>query len=482
MAVQTSERGASQGTWVAEGIDLRRYIGIIFRWWREIFAITLLFVIVVGAGILGLRIALPPVYAASADVAIIRTMSDVKFDERFLTTSDGLNTDALNANTRRSALLGLVSTGAIAEEVIGELGDKLNVRERNPANLLKMVGATTTSDVGIRGDSDLIRITIQADDPLKAATIATTWAHVYVRVVNTIYGQVPDEVFASIQSELSKAQQEYLNSQKSLVAFIAENRIDALTNSVAVLQQRVNQEVTLQQALLEQWQQTQEQLTTAIALRTQVEQGGEGAVRSNMAALQVLKISVYGMPPKDLQVEVRDLPDVTSGAMITDIIGLVSSLEQRLDALTAQISRRSDQLRQSEQTATAIVSNTQLISIPVQTLDVAYQQLRESKSQLETENAHQQQLTQQRDLAWETYKALSNKVTELNLTRAAASSEVRFGAPAVAPTNPVEQNSLVLGTTLAGVVGLVIAIFATFLAEYLGHSPILVRTRQQDGK
>ncbi len=81
-------------------------------------------------------------------------------------------------------------------------------------------------------------------------------------------------------------------------------------------------------------------------------------------------------------------------------------------------------------------------------------ELRTSKAQLETETAKQLQLTQQRDLNWETYKTLSSKVAELNLTRAAASSEVRFGAPAVAAIDAVEEISLVLGVAASGIVGL----------------------------
>jgi uncharacterized protein involved in exopolysaccharide biosynthesis len=63
-------------------------------------------------------------------------------------------------------------------------------------------------------------------------------------------------------------------------------------------------------------------------------------------------------------------------------------------------------------------------------------------------------------------------VAELNLTRAAASSEVRFGAPAVAAINSVERISLGLGTGISGVLGLFLAILYVFLANYLGKTPL----------
>ncbi len=68
-----------------------------------------------------------------------------------------------------------------------------------------------------------------------------------------------------------------------------------------------------------------------------MEQGGEGAARSNMAAFQVLKMSVYARTPAELRVEVRDLPDVNQAAMLVDLEGLTQSLEQRLVDLETQI-------------------------------------------------------------------------------------------------------------------------------------------------
>jgi capsular polysaccharide biosynthesis protein len=354
--------------------------------------------------------------------------------------------------------LGLVATGAIADEVITQLGDTLTAEERRPANLLEMVEASLGSADGTRSDSDLVRITVTADEPEKAAAIANAWAYIYVREVNTIYGQVPNEVLASIQNELSAAQKQYLDSQTNLETFIAGNRIDALNSQVAVLQQRVEQEVSLQKAFLLQWEDTQEQISTVAALRTQIEQGGEGAARSTMVALQTLKMNVYGSPLEGLQVEVRDLPDVNQQAMLTDLEGLRQALDQRLVDLNTKIGASNTDLGASQGVTSTLTSTLE--------------SLRTSKAELEAETAKQLQLTQQRDLAWETYKTVSSKVAELNLTRAAASSEVRFGAPAVAAINSVERISLGLGTGISGVLGLFLAILYVFLANYLGKTPL----------
>ncbi len=459
MTVQTPERVQAQDAWAAEDeIDLRQYLDTLIRWWREIVAITLTAVILTALGIIVLRLVLPAQYEASADVAIVRTVSDVNFDTRFRTNPEELGVDTVSLSARRSALLGLVATGAIAQEVITQLGDTLTTEEQNPATLVEMVEAELAT-VGTSTDSDLIRITVTTDNAEKAAAIANAWARIYVRIVNTIYGQVPDEVLTSIEAELTNAQQQYLISQANLESFIATNRIDELGSYVAILQQRLDQEVTLQQAYLRQWQNTQEQLSAVQALRTQVEQGGEGAVRSAMAALQILKLSIYGMPPADLQIEVRDLPDMNQEAMLTDLDGLLQSLEKHLVNLDSQVAAGSAQLGATQEAASTITNTLE--------------NLRTNKAQLEVEIAKQLQLTQQRELNWETYKTLSSKVAELNLTRAAASSEVRFGAPAVVPVEEIKKTSLLLSVGVIGSLALLVGILFALFAEYLGRSPFL---------
>ncbi|MBX3012071.1 MAG: hypothetical protein KF832_11220 [Caldilineaceae bacterium] len=467
MTVQ-QERVPAPDTWAAEDeIDLRQYVDVLIRWWREIVVITLGVMVLTAVSILLLRLTLSPQYQASADVAIVRTISDVTFDERFRTNAEELGTDTTSISARRSALLGLVATGAIAQAVITQLGDTLSVEEKNPATLLEMVEAELATVNSVGSVSDLIRIKVTADNAEKAAVIANAWARIYVGEVNTIYGQVPNEVLTSIEAELANAQEQYLTSQANLEAFIATNRIDELSSLVTVLQQRVNQEVALQQAYLRQWQLTQEQLNTVQALRTQVEQGGEGAVRSNMVAIQVLKLSIYGMAPENLQLGINDLPEVNQQAMLADLAGLWQSLEQRLATLNAQVIAGSAQLDATQSVTSTIAG--------------ALDSLRISKAQLETETAKQLQLTQQRELTWETYKTLSSKVAELNLTRAAASSEVRFGAPAVPPVEEVAKISLILAVVASGALGLMGAIFYAFLANYLDKPPFLFNRQAISG-
>jgi uncharacterized protein involved in exopolysaccharide biosynthesis len=464
MSVNTLETPGVPDAWVRDDeIDLRQYLDVLIRWWREIVLITAGVAVLAAVAIWIVEQVLPSTYTASADVAIVRTVSDVSFDERFVTTSDEVSGDTSSITARRSALLGLVNTGGIASAVIDKLGDQLEEPERNPAALLATVEAEVGPTAGARADSDLIRITVTADSAEKAATIANAWAEAYVQQVNTVYGQVPDDVLTSIQAELSVAERAYQESQTRLEAFVADNQIKEYTSLLTVLQQRVDQEVALVQSYLANWQQANVQLNSARSLRTQLEQGGDGAARSAMMALQTLKLAAYGTPTEQMQLELRDLPEVTYEAMMADIDGLIVSLEQRVAELDTEIRTRTNGLRPAESSTAAEVASF----VPT------YTEIRELQARIEAETARKNQLEQQRNLHWEAYKALSNKVAELNLTRAASSSEVRFAAPAVPPVDPEERIDILLGAGLAGFVGLFAALMIAFLSDYLGRQPFL---------
>lgn len=90
MSVERSEAGYVPNPWSEdEEIDLRKYINVLVRWWREIILITLVIMVVAGLAVQeALKVVLAPKYEANASVAIVRTFNDVSFDPRFKTQTD----------------------------------------------------------------------------------------------------------------------------------------------------------------------------------------------------------------------------------------------------------------------------------------------------------------------------------------------------------------------------------------------------------
>jgi len=97
------------------------------------------------------------------------------------------------------------------------------------------------------------------------------------------------------------------------------------------------------------------------------------------------------------------------------------------------------------------------------------------QAQQEAESSRRQQLAQRRDLAWSTLTTLQNKSAELQLSSTATNSEVRLAAPGVEPIDPVKGLGLITTTALAGIVGLMLAVFVVFFANFMGAQPWLGR-------
>lgn len=211
-------------------IDLRRYIAAIGRWWREILLIAVLLGILAAAAVWLLTALDTPSYAAYADVAIVRTVSDVTFDERFTTQPETVA--AANIAARRNALLALAVSPALAAQVAEELGDSLPESASNPAALARTVSAAMATNGG-RGDSDLIRITARSADPERSALVATTWARAYVEQVNGVYGSVPDDRLASVVAQQTAARADYDAAQATYSEYLKTSSYWELSRRVA---------------------------------------------------------------------------------------------------------------------------------------------------------------------------------------------------------------------------------------------------------
>lgn len=617
-------------------IDLRKYIDILIKRWREIAFFAIAVVIVTAAGVIVLRFVQAPVYQAEASVAIVRTQTEVNFDDRF-TTSSG-QAGPSDANSRRNALLGLVYSGSIAEQVVEDLYDQLDAQDRNPTTLLERIDARIGVEGGRTSQSDLIIISARADTPATAAAIANAWTKRYILEVNRIYGQVPDEVITSVQAELDQAQQTYEEAQRELEQFLTTSPLNALQREVQETQQVIaalqsanssalssyideilrsyrrvvgayldaeteaqiigfqreqdgqrqlldaymvaynnatidafdmqrQRENRLLRLYYDQWLRSAATLSAARILQSGLVAGGEDAVASTAAALQLLKLQMVssfsgdipslqlnnpdlsaanlpitateGVSPRAplFQVVLTPPNDIALESLRADLNGFIEGIERQMAAIEGEIAaindarlsgEHYDNLNQTvpDESALADAIRRQFPALFQRGLfsDIAdaagaestlardgqaqaaellklagaqtllrssepdapmaesiaslEAQLQLLQSQLEAENAANQRFVQRRNLAWESFSALSTKQAELRLERAAANSEVRMGTAAIPPSKPIESASVSTSLLLASVVGLLLAVFIAFLLEYMGRPPLFVRTAQ----
>ncbi len=125
----------------------------------------------------------------------------------------------------------------------------------------------------------------------------------------------------------------------------------------------------------------------------------------------------------------------------------------------------------------ALASEQDPLSVRLTDLNQTIQQLR---AELSAERAQEQTLTQQRDLDWNTYDTLSNRLAELRIERSAANSEVRIASEAVANSKPIRLFSVARIAVIAGLFGIVIGLVVALSADFLGYSPFLSSFRRRE--
>jgi len=257
------------------------------------------------------------------------------------------------------------------------------------------------SGSGHLGDSDLIRITAKADTPDKAALISTAWAEAYVRKVNQIYGQAPDELLASIQDEKTRAKAGYEKAQTALSEFTANNRSDELVRQITEKQGVIDQimqaraavaaayldaETQARAARFERWLQVTDALDQARTLRGQVAAGGTASTGGGTLVAELLKLqaltqvldapsrmspastqlapaqpaSAQQTVPGPVEVQLNTTPlqiqldanaAVSQAELLADIDALVQALQRRRAELEQEIAAPGEQLLNADKVA-----------------------------------------------------------------------------------------------------------------------------------
>jgi len=87
------------------------------------------------------------------------------------------------------------------------------------------------------------------------------------------------------------------------------------------------------------------------------------------------------------------------------------------------------------------------------------------QEELEREQARKRELTQARDLAWETYQTLARKEAEVGVAVQVTDTEVRLAVRAFKPEEPVAPKKK-LNIAIAGVLGVMVGVFGAFAMEY----------------
>ena len=464
---------------MSEEIDLRPFIELLVSRWPWIVGGTCLAVLVALVS----STLLPPVYQAEVMVSVVRSRTDVTFDERIRTIlEDELAVRGDDASTRQDGLVVLVTGSDIARQVVADIGSRLKPSERNISTLLDMVSA--------RAQGNLIVINVQHGDPDAAALIANQWARVYERHVNELYGTNRGGNISAVAAQVNRARAAYAVAQGEVEEFIADNRIATLEHEISAQQALLDSYQSARNAIqttpidlqvnnssqvlanhYEDLQQVERWLTAARALRDQVagDGGSMAADLGNVLALVFLRGQVFGgVGPVELQV------DLDAGAVEkvrpADVDALIEVLEARREATQAQIDVLATELVTREIVELTVAADHPL-NARIAELD---SELSALNSELVAQTIRQRELEQTRDMAWETYQVLVEKQIEEEIAAQTPGTEVRLASSAAPPDKPVGapvRNSALL----AGALGVILSAFVILAQAWWTGVPVQPR-------
>ncbi len=496
-------------------LDSARYIETIIR--QRGLIITTFFLMVIFGLIFSLT--LPKRYKSAALIATTKVTSTVSLGSPIQTTSEeqilanGTGSFGMIDRTARlQTYVQLIDNPEIAQYVLDRLADKLDPEYHNIRSLLRIVTGS------IAGRSDLIKIEVSYKDPVVAAEIANAWAQAYIEIVNPIYAEADTRgTFEAIQRELVNAKKTYEAAQSVLENDLRVNRINELTrqverqqaildrlalnytdviSSVVILKSEasvkaISENLTDLQSKLENAYDRRRQFDRALQdvqiMREQVEQGGDGAAKSNSLALTLLKTQIFSSQSEisNLQVQIN-IDNYSAAEMLPDLDGLIIALRSRRQQIDSEIEDYSEQLisLQNSKTAQGFTDQSQAILSSISNLDWLFktddtesnniltsdalqfleQQVRELNAQLEQEMSRQNDLIRARDLAWEMFKSLATKEAELVISLQTSGSVVTLASPASVPDQ--DEVSVAKNTAIAGIIGLVLGLISAYGIEF----------------
>jgi len=377
---------------------------------------------------------------------IVKSKSEIVFEPKYKTLSEEL---ARDIGARRKALEALVESSSVAAEVIAKLGSMLGPEERDVSTLLKMVETEM--------DGDLIGIKVRGKDPKKITAIANAWGEAYERYVNELYGKKPQSP-ENIRAQVAEAKATYQEAEEALAKFLGDNKIEFLTREIEAKQRALADYYTIKQAL-------DRLIGDAKALREQLRKGSLSSPTANSLSILLLRANAF-MASTSLPIQPStSLPvQPSAGLPVQPSTGLPVQLQLSLGQTADLEGNAEEQVRDLDTLIAVLEARREKVQSLI-SKGAIQQEILQLQEQLEREEARKRELTQARDLAWDTYQTLARKEAEVEIATQVVDTEVRFAVPAVEPTKPVAPKKK-LNIAIAGVLGLMAGVFGAFAMEY----------------
>ena len=453
---------------VENGLSLRYYIELLIRQWKWIVLWTFAAIVAAAA----VTIILPRVYESHATVAILRSRTQVELDARITTLTD-YELARSDLESRRDAMVALLTSNVVIREVLNDVGDRLDPDLRDISSVRDMVT--------VRTSGDLISINIRSQDPELATDIANSWAQHYERYINSVYAGGGQVFATNTEQQIAAAYEAYLAEQNALQTFIREDTTGALVREVESRQALllgyqeslvgvqlipVTNAHTLIASYYSELLNIESALANANALleQTRADTDSTAANLANLVALVKLRSQVFAStdPEQENSTVLQiDLGSITAERVEpSDVEALIQILEARREAAETRIATVEGAVNE-EPVETTVTDDSTLRSHMAN----IEEEIRLLQSEIETQTALQRELEQGRERAWETYSALLGRQVEEDITLGSADAEVRIADAAVVPKTPVSRG-LIRNVVIAGLFAGMVSVFTVVAADW----------------
>lgn len=392
-------------------IDLRVYVNVLLRNWYWIVGAA--FVAAVGA--LLVTMALPPVYEASALVAITKPQYVLAFDTR-------VNTQPSQAPYKAYTAL------ATSDDVLVALWAAL---QPPPADLERWQDLRGVVEVSSDADPSLLRLAVRSKDPQQAVAIANAWAETFVSHSNAVYAR--DDAQAGFFTEqVAQAQAALEAADAALIAFQSQNDARILAN-------RLESELQAQADYLTAQREIAYLIQDVQGLRAQLAQSrGDVANLGDQLTALLLQIKAFNAQSEvPLQLQISN-PEALDGQSVAEQVAF-------LDELVVVLEARSEE---AEEKLAALEPDILAL-----------------QAQVQQKQADEDRLMRVRDLARETQLTLARKAEERRIAAADTDGDILIASHAAATNGPVSPRKM-MATAIAGVLGGAVAVTWVFGAAW----------------
>jgi len=209
---------------------------------------------------------------------------------------------------------------------------------------------------------------------------------------------------------------------------------------------------------------------SAASLLAVVREGGASSTASNSTAIAVLKTRAFAWLSENkeeatgftLQLGVSPTAG-TPQEQVADLTALVAALDREIALTDEAIGAASAPSSPEDASGTAALE----------------EELRALQAELETASARYDELTRDRDLALETYTAVTRKLSEQKVESGLTKEIVRVASAYLLPKEPAGRglaSSLAIAAAIGLVVGIIVVLFITYLLPDL--PPPRLRSRR----